>query len=319
MYRFVLTTFDTSKRKESAMKILITGATGLIGRKLCHSLTGDGHTVVAVSRSPEKVRNLAAAELLKWDTMTGLPPAQALSGVDGIVHLAGEPVADKAWSDEQKKRIKDSRVISTRNLVDAVRAADPRPPIFVSASAVGYYGDRGDEKLYEESPPGKGFLSEVCQVWEREAEPVSELGVRLAVVRIGVVLSLEGGAMPKMLAPVKLGVGGPLGSGRQWFPWIHIDDIIGILRHAISTETLAGPINGAAPEEVTNAEFTRQLARMLGRPAFLPTPEFALKLIFGERAAVLLASNRVIPKVAEQSGYKFKFANLTPALKDLLS
>jgi uncharacterized protein (TIGR01777 family) len=250
--------------------------------------------------------------------MAGPLPAQALNGVDAIVHLAGEPVADKAWSDEQKKRIKDSRVISTRNLIDSIRAAEARPPVLVSASAVGYYGDRGDEKLYEESPPGKNFLSEVCQAWEREAEPASKLGIRLVLVRIGVVLSLEGGALPKMVTPVKLGVGGPLGSGRQWFPWIHIDDIVGILRYAISTETLTGPVNGAAPEDVTNADFTRQLARVLGRPAFLPTPEFALKLIFGERAAVLLASNRVIPKAIEQSGYKFKFSSVTPALKDLL-
>lgn len=300
------------------MKIFVTGATGLIGRRLCQSLTGDGHTVVAVSRSPEKVRNLAAGEILKWDPMAGPPPAQALNEVDAIVHLAGEPVADKAWSDEQKKRIMDSRVISTRNIVEGIRAANPRPPIFVSASAVGYYGDRGDEKLYEESAAGTGFLSEVCQAWEREAEAANSLNIRLVLARIGVVLSLEGGAMAKMLTPFKLGVGGPLGSGRQWFPWIHIDDIVGILRHAISTETLTGPINGSAPEDVTNAEFSRQLGRVLGRPAFLPTPEFALKLIFGERAAVLLASNRVIPKVAEQTGYKFKFASLTPALKDLL-
>jgi len=300
------------------MKVLVTGATGLIGRRLCHSLTGDVNTVVAVSRSPERARNLAAAETLKWDPMTGPPPPDALSGVDAVVHLAGEPVADRAWSQEQKRRVKDSRVVSTRNIVDAIRAAEVKPKVLVNASAVGYYGDRGDEKLYEDSPPGKGFLSEVCQAWEREATSVSELGVRLVLVRIGVVLSPQGGALAKMLTPFKLGVGGPLASGKQWFPWIHIDDIVGILRHSISTETLAEPINGAAPEEVTNAEFTRQLSRVLGRPAFLPTPEFALKLIFGERAEVLLASNRVVPRVAQQSGYKFKFPDLTPALKDLL-
>jgi len=300
------------------MKVLVTGATGLIGRRLCHSLTGDVNTVVAVSRSPERARNLAAAETLKWDPMTGPPPPDALSGVDAVIHLAGEPVADRAWSQEQKRRVKDSRVVSTRNIVDAIRAAEVKPKVLVNASAVGYYGDRGDEKLYEDSPPGKGFLSEVCQAWEREATSVSELGVRLVLVRIGVVLSPQGGALAKMLTPFKLGVGGPLASGKQWFPWIHIDDIVGILRHSISTETLAEPINGAAPEEVTNAEFTRQLSRVLGRPAFLPTPEFALKLIFGERAEVLLASNRVVPRVAQQSGYKFKFPDLTPALKDLL-
>lgn len=300
------------------MKILVTGATGLIGRRLCHSLTGDGHTVVAVSRSPERVRNLAASEILKWDPATGPPPDKALGGVDSVVHLAGESVADKAWSKEQKQRIRGSRVLSTRNLVEAMRVASPRPRVLVNASAVGYYGDRGDEKLYEDSPPGKGFLSEVCQEWEREGSRAAESGVRVVLARIGVVLSPEGGALAKMLPPFKLGVGGPLASGRQWFPWIHLDDIVGILRHSISTETLAGPINGAAPEEVTNAEFTRQFARVIGRPAFLPTPEFALKFIFGERAEVLLASNRVIPKAALESGYQFRFPNLTPALKDLL-
>lgn len=300
------------------MKILVTGATGLIGRRLCKSLTSDGHTLVAMSRSPEKVKNLAAAEILKWNPMAGPPPAETLAQVDAVIHLAGEPVADKAWSDEQKKRIRDSRTISTRNIVTAIRAASPGPKVLVNASAVGYYGDRGDEKLYEDSAPGKGFLSEVCQAWESEAEAAREDGVRVPIVRIGVVLSPEGGALAKMLTPFKLGVGGPLGSGQQWFPWIHIDDIVGILRHSLSTDSINGPINGSAPEEVTNAEFSRQLGRALGRPAFLPTPEFALKLIFGERAAVLLASNRVVPKEAQESGYQFKFPNLTPALKDLL-
>jgi len=190
--------------------------------------------------------------------------------------------------------------------------------VLVNASAVGFYGGRGDEQLEESSPPGTGFLSEVCQEWEREAMAAADLPVRVVAVRIGVVLSAEGGALEKMLTPFKFGVGGPLGSGRQWFPWVHIEDVVGIISHAIGDTNVKGPINAAAPEAVTNAEFSRAFGRALHRPAFLPVPEFALRLIFGKRADVLLMSNRVVPRAALDAGYQFRFPNLEPALNDVI-
>jgi hypothetical protein len=299
------------------MKIIVTGATGLIGRHLCLSLKSEGHAVTALSRAPEKARSLEATEVLKWDLMSGPLSSEVLNQAEAIVHLAGEPVADKRWTDEQKKRIRDSRVISTRNIVAGIRAASLRPSVFVSASAVGYYGERGDETLDEASAAGRGFLSQVCQEWEREAAAANELEVRTAIVRIGVVLSPEGGALKKMLTPFKLFAGGPLANGRQWFPWIHIADVTGILRHAIFN-SISGPVNAVAPEAVTNAEFSRALGRALHRPSFMPTPEFALRMVFGERADVLLMSNRVVPKVATDTGYSFQFPDLNRALEDLL-
>ncbi|HXG66426.1 MAG TPA: TIGR01777 family oxidoreductase, partial [Blastocatellia bacterium] len=197
-------------------------------------------------------------------------------------------------------------------------AAVSKPSALVNASAVGIYGDRGEEMLDENSPPGKGFLTEVCIEWEREADRAQELGIRVVKVRTGVVLSAEGGALKKMLPPFKLGVAGPLGSGRQWFPWIHIDDIVGIYRHAVSAPAAARALNGVAPGIVTNAEFTKQMGEVLHRPAFVPVPEFALNLLFGEMGVVLLASQRVIPKATLESGYVFKYPELTPALKNLL-
>ncbi|MEK6303436.1 MAG: TIGR01777 family oxidoreductase [Acidobacteriota bacterium] len=299
------------------MKILITGATGLIGRKLCTSLSADGHRLVALSRTPEKNGGLAADEVLKWEPTSGPPPSQALTGIDVAVHLAGEPIADHRWSDAQKKRIRDSRVLSTRNLVEGLRSADSKPSVLVSGSAIGFYGDRGDEMLEEDAASGRGFMSEICRDWENEAAVASGLGIRVVQVRTGVVLSTEGGALKKMLPPFKLGVGGPLGSGRQWFPWIHISDIVGIFRHAISKSSMKGPVNGVAPEPVTNAEFTKQLGLVLHRPAFLPVPEFALRALMGEMADVLFGSQRVIPKAALESGYEFRYPMLARALEDL--
>jgi uncharacterized protein (TIGR01777 family) len=299
------------------MKILVTGATGLIGRRLCQELSAEGHAVTALSRAPGKARGLSAAQILEWDPMSGPPPKEALSA-EAIIHLAGEPVADHKWTEDQKRKIHDSRVLSTRNIVEGMRALPTKPSVFISASAVGFYGDRGDEQLYEDSPEGEGFLSEVCQEWEAEALAAADLSVRVVTVRIGVVLSSEGGALAKMLTPFKLGVGGPLGSGRQWFPWIHIEDVVGIIRHALLNSRLSGPINAVAPEPVTNARFSRELGSVLHRPAFMPTPEFGLRLVFGERADVLMMSNRVIPKVALDTGYEFKFPKLEAALKDVV-
>jgi uncharacterized protein (TIGR01777 family) len=258
------------------------------------------------------------SEIHQWDTQAGPLPLASLSEVDAVVNLAGEPIDARRWSDQQKRRIRDSRVITTRNVVEGLRSVVSKPTVFVSGSAVGFYGDRGDEQLDETSAPGKGFMSELCEEWEREAERASELGIRVVQIRTGVVLSMEGGALKKMIAPFKLGVGGSLGSGKQWFPWIHIDDIVGIFHHAILTASMAGPVNGVAPRPATNKEFTRELASALRRPAFLPVPEMALKALMGEMADVLVGSQRVLPKAALASGYEFHYPELGQALADLL-
>ena len=300
------------------MKIVVTGATGLIGRSLCRSLANDGHTIVALSRNPEDARGLTAATAYKWDPLVEPPPPKALQDAESVIHLAGEPIAGRRWTRAQKQRIRDSRVMSTRNLIEGLRQAAPKPLSLISSSAIGFYGNRGDEMVDEFSPAGTGFLTDVCLEWEAEAERAIGLPMRVVRVRTGVVLGTDGGALKKMLPAFKLGVGGPLGNGNQWFSWIHIADMVGILRHALFSPSLSGPMNATAPEPVTNAEFTRELARVLHRPAFLKAPEFALRLALGEMADILLASQRVIPKVAQQSGYKFKFQTLRPALEALL-
>ncbi len=300
------------------MKYLITGATGLVGQALCHSLKADGHAIVALSRTPDKRRVPLADEIYVWNPEAGVPPVEAFAGVEAVIHLAGESVASKRWSDEQKRRIRDSRVLGTRHLVTALQSLRERPPSFICASAVGYYGDRGDAALNEQSPAGTGFLSEVCVQWEREAERATSFGIRVVMNRLGVVLSQQGGAMEKMLPLFKLGIAGKLGSGRQWFPWIHLADVVGLFRHTIFTQQINGPVNLVAPGIVTNAEFTAQLAGALHRPAFFAAPEFGLKLAMGEMAAVVLASQKVFPKVALETGYRFHYSDLSMALQELL-
>jgi uncharacterized protein len=217
-----------------------------------------------------------------------------------------------------KRKIRDSRVIGTRNLVAGIGAMPARPRVLVCASAIGYYGDRGDEILTEDSPPGKGFLPETCVEWEREAKAAEQLGVRVVPLRIGIVLGRGGGALKQMLPPFRMGAGGRLGDGRQWMSWVHLDDIVGLAEWALRNEAIAGPVNAAAPGAVRNEEFTRELGRALGRPAVIPVPTFGLKLLFGEMARVLLESQRAQPKVAENGGYQFRFPELTAALRDLL-
>jgi uncharacterized protein (TIGR01777 family) len=298
------------------MRILMTGATGLIGRPLCKRLAREGHHLVGLSRSAKPVSDIA--EMHEWDTQSGPPPAPALNAVEAVIHLAGEPIAARRWTDEQKKRIYDSRIVTTRNLVNGLRAMDKKPAALISGSAIGFYGSRGDETLDEHSAAGTGFMSKVCQEWEREAEQATSLGIRVALIRTGVVLSRAGGALQKMLTPFKLGLGGPIGGGKQWFSWIHIDDIVGAIHYALHTATMGGPVNGTAPEPVTNAEFTRALGHALHRPAFLPVPKFGLQALMGEMSEVVLGSQRVPPNVLLASGYAFRFSTLAPALEDLL-
>jgi uncharacterized protein (TIGR01777 family) len=302
--------------KGEGMKILMTGVTGLIGKALCQKLKSEGHTIIGLSRSPEKNTKLAVNELLKWDGLSQLPQ-EYLQGVDAVVHLAGEPVAEGRWTDERKKRIRESRIISTRNLVEAMRLAANKPAVFVCGSAVGFYGDRADEILDENSAAGTGFLADVCKEWEGEANPARALGIRVVEVRTGVVFAKDGGALKKILPPFKMGVGGPLGDGRQWFPWIHLDDTVGLFDFALNTASFDGVINATAPGIVTNSDFTKQLGKVLHRPAFLPVPAFALNLIFGEMAVVLLASQRALPKAALAAGYKFQYPDLVSALENL--
>jgi uncharacterized protein len=303
---------------QAAMKIVVTGATGLIGRHLCQSLLSDGHKVIGLSRSPEKAHGIAVTEMRQWDIMSGPPAADILAGAGAVIHLAGEPIAAHRWSDEQKKRVRDSRVISTHNLVNGLRAMTEKPATFISGSAIGFYGDRGDEPLDEQSPPGTGFMADVCKMWEQEAEPTAALGIRTALVRTGVVLSREGGALEKMKTPFNLGLGGKLGDGKQWFPWIHLDDIVGCFRYVLANDTIKGPVNGTAPNPVTNAEFTDQLAHAMHRPSFLWVPELGLRAVMGEMADMLLSSQRVLPKALIAAGYRFRFEHLADALADLL-
>jgi uncharacterized protein len=273
---------------------------------------------VVLSRRPPAATDLAGAISFRWEPVAEPPPATGWDDVEAVIHLAGEPVAAARWTDEQKRRIRDSRVKGSRNLVAGMRVT-PRPPkVLVSASAVGFYGDRGDEILNEGSAPGSDFLSEVCLNWETEAARARELGVRVAFVRTGVALSPSGGALEKMLLPFKLGLGGRLGDGRQWFPWIHIEDVVGIFLHALTSPAVDGPINGVAPGIVTNEEFTRELAAVLNRPAFFSVPQFALRALMGEMAEIVTASQRVVPQVALDTGYRFKYPNLKPALESLL-
>jgi uncharacterized protein (TIGR01777 family) len=253
----------------------------------------------------------------------GKVPSSTVSGFDAVVHLAGESVVGR-WTDEKKQAIRESRVQGTRNLAAALAQSEAKPRVLVCASAVGFYGNRGEELLREESPAGQGFLPEVCRKWEDASRIASEAGIRTVNIRIGLVLSAKGGALASMLTPFKLGLGGRIGSGRQWWSWIHVDDIVGAIHHAIGTGSVAsplrGPVNLVAPNPVRNAEFTKVLASVLGRPAFFPVPEFALRLAFGEMAAgeLLLASQRVEPGKLKSSGYTFRFRELRAALENLV-
>jgi hypothetical protein len=296
------------------MRALITGATGLLGRHLLARLDGDA---VALSRDPARARARLAgrvAALHAWLPEAGPPPAEAFEGVDVVVHLAGAPVGER-WTARRKRRIRESRVAGTRHLVQALGACPRPPPVLISASAVGYYGDRGDEILDEAAPPGRDFLADVCREWEAEALRARFLGLRVVTIRTGIVLAPDGGALPRMLPPFRLGLGGPLGDGRAWMPWVHVDDVIGMTLHAARTPALDGPLNAVGPDPVRNADFTRALARVLRRPAIFPVPRAALSLLFGEMSGILLASQRALPRAAERAGYAFAHGDLETALR----
>lgn len=301
------------------MKIAVTGATGFIGGRLVRRLLAAGHAVTAWSRDPERARMTlpALCAVARWDPE--VVDGALLEGVDCLVHLAGESVAGGRWTEQRKRAIRSSRIESTRAIAAAIgrMPAAARPSALVCASAIGYYGDRGEEQLDESSPAGSGFLAEVCRDWEREAAAVEGLGVRRASVRIGVVLGPEGGALAAMLPLFRLGLGGRMGHGRQWMSWIHVDDVVGLLAHAVEHPEVRGPVNAVAPAPVRNRDFTRALAHALGRPALFPVPAIALRLLAGEMSEVLLASQRVVPAAAERVGFSFAHPELGAALAPL--
>lgn len=299
------------------MEVTVTGGTGFIGRRLVDRLLADGHSVRVVGRSP-KTGLPREAHLYLWDGERGLPPEESLAGADAVVHLAGEPVAQR-WTPRAKRKIRDSRVEGTRRLIEAFAGMAKPPSVLVSASAIGLYGSRGDQFLTEASKPGAGFLAQVCREWEAEACRAGTLGIRIVTLRIGVVLGLGGGALAQLLPPFKMLIGGQVASGEQWMSWIHLDDLVGLICYALETPALAGPVNATAPNPVRNSRFTRILARTLKRPALFTVPERALRLLFGEMAGMLLDSQRVQPLVAEKAGYEFAYPELGPALKDLLA
>jgi uncharacterized protein (TIGR01777 family) len=297
------------------MRIAVTGSSGLIGSALCASLEGDGHDVVRV------VRSGSGPGTVRWDIDAGTIDAAGLEGLDGVVHLAGEGIASGRFTDEHKRKVLQSRSQGTALLSRTLAGLDAPPPVLLSGSAIGYYGDRGDEELTESSPPGDGFLPEVCVAWEAATAPAEEAGIRVAHLRTGVVLAKEGGALGKQLLPFKLGLGGKAGRGDQWFPWITLDDHVRAVRFLLEAD-VRGPVDLTAPHPVTNVEFVRTLGAVLGRPTIIPIPGFVRKLPAGVGPLVdnlLFASLRVLPKVLADAGFTWRHDRLEPALRDLLA
>jgi uncharacterized protein len=302
------------------MRALITGATGFVGKRLLHRLD---EPAVVLSRNAAKAEKSLSAFNVKafnWDAENQAAPAEAFEGVDVVFHLAGEPVAEGRWTKDKKRRLRESRVEGTRNLVQTLVQLQKKPRVLISASAVGFYGDRGDELLTEDAAPREDFLGEICVAWERESHAARQAGIRVVNPRIGIVLGEKGGALGKMLLPFKLGVGSPLGSGKQYMPWIHIDDLVGLMLFAAERESISGPLNATAPHPVTNKEFTKTLGKVLGRPTFMPAPPaFMLKILIGEFANVLLQSQNAVPKRPLDAGFHFHYPDLEPALREILT
>jgi len=314
------------------VRVTVTGASGLIGSALVAELRERGAEVTVLSRDPARARKKLGVEALRWDPLGGPAPVEALVGADAVVHLAGENIAQR-WSERAKRAIRDSRVLGTRNLLAGLAAAGEmegaraggeagagggRPRTLISGSAVGYYGPRGEEPLDEDAPPGNDFLAETCVAWEAEAQRAVALGMRVALIRTGVVLNRDGGALQKMLPPFKLGVGGPVAGGEQYMSWIHREDLVGMVMAALEDERWSGPVNGTAPEPVTNRELSHALGRALHRPSLLPVPGFALGLLYGEMAEIVTTGARVMPAKALVLGYGFRYPELAEALRSAL-
>jgi uncharacterized protein len=295
------------------MKVLITGASGLIGTALQKSFEEKGYEMLLASRSEPKDKNQ-----IRWSMDTGFADDDLprLEGLDAVIHLAGENVSGLRWTDEKKKAIRDSRVFGTRTMIEAFARLEKKPKVFITGSAIGFYGDRDDDEMTETSSAGDTFLAKVCKEWEAESRRAEDMGIRTVLLRTGIVLSKDGGALATMLTPFKLGVGGVVGSGKQWMSWVSLDDVVAIINFALENESLRGAVNVASPNPVTNEEFTKTLGSVLYRPTFLPLPEFAVNLVFGEMGdALLLASTRVIPKRLADAGYEFKYTDLKTAIE----
>jgi uncharacterized protein (TIGR01777 family) len=303
----------------SPLRVTVTGATGLIGPRLVAALQRDGAEVTVLSRDPERARaKLGKVTAHAWSLMDEAAPVEALEGRDAVLHLAGEPVAQR-WSESAKRAIHESRVQGTRHLIEGLTQAQSRPGVLVSSSAIGYYGPRGEEPIDEDAPAGSDFLARVCVDWETEAAKAAALGLRVAQVRTGIVLDDEGGALAKMLPPFRLGVGGPVAGGRQYMSWIHTDDLVGMMLTALGDERWSGPVNATAPEPVTNAEFSHALGKVLHRPSLLPVPGLALRALYGEMAEIVTTGARVVPAKPLVLGYEFRQARLHDALRSAIA
>jgi uncharacterized protein len=300
------------------MRVTVTGATGRVGGALVGALLARGDEVTVLSRSPDKARRALGVDAVAWNPVAESAPRAGLDGRDAVVHLAGEDVAQR-WTDDAKRRILESRENGTRNLVAGLREADPRPRVLVSASAVGWYGPRGDERVAEDQPAGSDFLAEVVTAWEREADRATDLGLRVVEVRTGVVLDKDGGALSKMLPFFKLGIGGPVAGGKQYLPWIHLDDIVGIYLAALDGRDWTGPVNATAPEPATNKDFSHALGRAIHRPTLAPVPGLAVKALYGDMAEMVTAGQRAIPQRALELGYRFRHPDLDEALRSALA
>jgi len=304
------------------LRILISGSTGLVGSAVVDNLIHQGHDLVRLSRpestNPSRATGSPQLPQVIWNPHSGLLNSRA-EGADVVIHLAGASIAGHRWTESWKRELRDSRVAATRHLVTSLQRLDRRPQIFIAASAIGFYGNRGDEELTESSPAGTDFLAQIAADWEAESARAAESGARVVILRFGVILAKQGGALPQMALPFRLGVGGRIGSGRQWISWITLEDVVGIIRFALETNLLSGPANAVSPNPVRNAEFSSTLARVLHRPAIFPMPPFALRLALGEMAdSLLLASQKVYPTKLQRLGYRFLYPDLQPALAAVL-
>ena len=302
------------------MRIIITGGTGLIGKALCPLLLADGHLVTVLSRSPDAARGMPrGVRVEEWDGKTPEGWSQLVNGADAMINLAGAGIADRAWTAQRKQLLRESRIHAGLAIQKAIQQATQKPKVLIQSSAVGYYGAHNDDELITEAAaPGKDFLAKVCFDWEMSTAPVSKMGVRRPVIRTGVVLSKEGGALPKMLLPFKFFAGGPIGSGKQWLPWIHITDQVRAIKFLLDHPSADGPFNLAAPTPVNNKQFGEILGAIMRRPAFIPTPGVAMQALFGEMSTVLLDGQRVVPQRLEALGFAFTYSTLREALSDLL-
>jgi len=303
-----------------SMRIIITGGTGLIGRKLSQIMSADGHDVIVLSRNPGKAVGMpTVVRVEQWNTQTIEGWGELVDGADAIVNLAGAGIADGRWSRERKQLINDSRLDAGNILVEAIQAAEKKPATFIQASAVGYYGtENNEQELTEESAPGNDFLAKVCIDWEISTAPIERLGIRRVILRTGIVLSNDGGAFPRMVLPFKMYAGGPLGDGEQWLPWIHIEDQAEAIYFLLKQEDASGPFNLSAPEPLINREFGQEIGRAMGKPSFMPAPAIALKLALGEMATLVLDGQRAVPKNLLDLGFSFKYPTAEAALAELI-